>query len=253
MFMRVESDLAGGVVYPELAGSRVLITGLRPTLGVDIARSLADHGARLALQTPVLGEDVTELLALVSQTADETKHFDTDLGEPQDAIKFAQGPAIKAFGGLDTVINLVTFTQHDLAQRTTAEDIEDLVAKKLAVPTLLGRVIANRMRLTFAPGLILNVVTTPAALDEHSICLNALIGAALATVTRGEAQDWAEHGIRINAVGPTGQIPDLHSHPVSEADIAALALFLSSNKAQGLSGHVLDPQGLADKAASYVV
>ncbi len=250
MFMRVQSQLPGGIVYPELAGNRVLITGLRPTLGVDIARAMADHGARLALHTPKLTEDVAELIAFLAQTADETKHFDDDLADPDAAIKFAQGPAIQAFGGLDTAINLIAFSADEIAGRATPHDIEDLVAQKLAVPMLMGRVLANRMRLTLAPGLLLNVVTLPAITNGRDAALNCLVRTALAAVTRGEATEWADQGIRINAVGPPdvtmglGQSSDTASH-VSEADIAALTLYLASDKAQGLSGHVFDPKGLA--------
>ncbi len=250
MFMRVQSHLPGGIVYPELAGSRVLITGLRPTLGVDIARALADHGARLALHTPDMTQDVAELIAFLAQTADETKHFNTELTTADEAVKFAQGAAVQAFGGLDLAINLIAFSADEVANRTTPEDIEDLVAKKLAVPMLLGRVLANRMRLTLAPGQLLNVVTLPAATDGRSAALNGLVRSALATITRGEASQWAEQGIRINAVGPpdsTITFADPNSVPkhVSESDIAALTLFLASDKALGLSGHVFDPQGLA--------
>ncbi|MGH1418756.1 MAG: SDR family oxidoreductase [Hyphomicrobiaceae bacterium] len=249
MYMRVQSQLPGGIVYPELAGNRVLITGLRPTLGVDIARALADHGARLALHTPEMTQDMAELIAFLAQTADQTKHFDSPLTHPDDAVKFAQGPAIQAFGGLDLAINLIAFSADEIANRTNQDDIEDLVATKLAVPVLLGRVLANRMRLTLAPGLLLNIVTLPAATDGRSGALNGLVRAALANLTRGEATQWAEHGIRINAVGPpdSGLVPQSHSprDHVCEADIAALALYLASEKAQGLSGHVFDPQGLA--------
>ncbi len=252
MFMHVESQLPGSVVYPELAGTRVLMTGLQPTLGVDVARALADHGARLALQSPGVGEEMTEILALLAQTADETKHYEHELNTPSDAKAFAQGPAMQAFGGLDMGITFTAFTEREIAGLTTAAEIEDLVSQKLAIPLLLGRVLANRMRLTLTQGHLLNVVTLPAAFDGRATGLAGLVRTALAAMTRGEASEWAPYGIRINAVGPASSPVSASSiatdddNFTSEADIAALTLFLASGKAEELTGHVFDPAGLVN-------
>jgi 3-oxoacyl-[acyl-carrier protein] reductase len=67
-------------------------------------------------------------------------------------------------------------------------------------------------------------------------------------MTRAEAQQWAERGIRINAVGPRGLLPDEPSGGAclaSEPDLAALALYLASRRGRQLSGHVFDAAGVA--------
>src|SRR6185295_5964021 len=50
MLMSVIEGARSAPAYPELAGKRVLITGLSSSCGVDIARAFADHKARLILQ-----------------------------------------------------------------------------------------------------------------------------------------------------------------------------------------------------------
>ena len=50
MLMSVIDDVRVMPAYPELAGKRVLITGLTSSCGVDIVRAFAEHKGRLVLQ-----------------------------------------------------------------------------------------------------------------------------------------------------------------------------------------------------------
>ena len=49
MLMSVIEGSRSVPAYPELAGKRVLITGLTSACGVDIVRAFADHKVRLHL------------------------------------------------------------------------------------------------------------------------------------------------------------------------------------------------------------
>ena len=50
MLMSVLEGARASPAYPELAGKRVLITGITSTSGVDVVRAFAEHRARLVLQ-----------------------------------------------------------------------------------------------------------------------------------------------------------------------------------------------------------
>ena len=56
MLMSVIEGARSAPAYPELAGKRVLVTGLSSSCGVDIARAFADHKARLILQFDEMNE-----------------------------------------------------------------------------------------------------------------------------------------------------------------------------------------------------
>jgi 3-oxoacyl-[acyl-carrier protein] reductase len=120
------------------------------------------------------------------------------------------------------------------------------VAGKLLGAVLATRVAANRMRLTLTPGSILNVVTVPPGKGAAAAVLADIAYATLAAMTRGEAKEWAEQGIRINAVGPKTSAASVIS-PAADTGIAAVALFLASKKGRGLSGHMLDAAGAATR------
>ena len=246
MFMSVVSHAPSIPVYAELAGSRVLITGLSASAGVDLARAFADHKCRLVLQTADEGPEIDALITLLVEAAAETQLFTTELGDGDEAVRFAQGPA-QSFGGLDAAINLITVTAEDIVGRTSLEDIEDLVSQKLLAATLMSRVIANRMRLTLTEGLILNVVMTDEPQNDAERAFAGILRTALATVTRREAEQWADKAIRINAIGPRGGIDNSQCGACLSTgpDIAALALYLASRKGRKLTGHVFDAEGVA--------
>jgi 3-oxoacyl-[acyl-carrier protein] reductase len=230
--------------YGELAGVRVLITGLSPTCGVDVARAFADHRGRLVLHMPASTPESGVLAALLAETASEIKLFSDACADSEAAVRLAQNAA-QAFGGLDAVVNLIPVTAADLENRVSIGEVEGLVSQKLAAPLLIARIVANRMRMMLTEGLVLNVMTMPAPRTASEAALAGVARTALATMTRGEAETWAPHGIRINAIGPRATMSEAGACLASEPDIAALALYLASKRARALTGHIFDAAGVA--------
>ena len=63
MYMDRVSTSADGYVTSEFAQSRILITGLTATAGIDVARSFAELEARLIVHTAELSPELIELAA----------------------------------------------------------------------------------------------------------------------------------------------------------------------------------------------
>jgi 3-oxoacyl-[acyl-carrier protein] reductase len=244
MLMTVIGRDPNASIYGELAGVRVLITGLSPDCGVDVARAFADHRGRLIVHASANTPENDVLATLLAETASDVKLFTDACGDEQAALRFAQAAA-QVYGGLDVVINLMPITPDDLKNRASIADVEDLVAQKLSVPLLVTRVIANRMRTMLNEGLILNVMTAPTPCTGGEAALAGVARTALAAITRGEAAAWAPHGIRVNAIGPRATTPDAGACLTSEPDIAALALYLASKRSRTLTGHIFDAAGVA--------
>ena len=245
MFMSVIDNSLTSARYGELAGARVMMTGLSPTHGVDIARAFADHKARLVLQTALATDpETTALIALLAETANEIKVFDEPLTTAADAQRLAQ-TGTQTYGSIDAVINLIPVEASEMAGLASLEEIEGFVAAKLRAALAITRVAANRMRLMMTEGLILNIVVMPDAMSPGAVLISGILRSALAAMTRTEAEAWAGHGIRINAIGPRAAMPgDKKSMALaSEPEMAAVALYLASKRARGLSGHVFDAEG----------
>lgn len=242
MYMSVVELKTAGQVFPELAGARVLITGLTPSAGVDVARAFAEHKACLVLQSPDECPEITELCAVLSETASEIKLYNEPIAGNDDAVRLAQNAA-QAFGGLDAVINIISLTPADLKSARSYPEIEQLVSDKLLPATLITRVAANRMRLTMTKGSILNIVLCPEPADGAEAALIGVVRSALAALTRGEATAWAGEELRVNAIGPRSE-PSNGAVLASEPDIAFLALYLAGKKGRQLTGQVFDAEGV---------
>jgi NAD(P)-dependent dehydrogenase (short-subunit alcohol dehydrogenase family) len=241
MLMSVIDDARSMPAYPELAGKRVLVTGLTSSCGVDIVRAFAEHKGRLVLQFAEMSKEAETIAEIAAPTALEIKAFGP-IGEELEAVtKFAQGPA-QALGGLDVVVNLVPLAVPRLPAAATTADIERLVAQRLRVPCLLSKVAANRMALVLTEGLILNVAVLVPPVEGPAQAFASVLKAAMTALTRTQAEEWAGKAVRFNAIAP--QTAGLPSQPglAGEAQVAALALYLASGRGKALSGHVFEAE-----------
>ncbi len=236
--------------YPELAGKRVLITGLDLHAGVDVARAFAEQGCRIVLHTMACGAEADAVLEMLSQEASELQVYSDPLTDMDATVRFAQ-MAARTFGGLDAVVNLVRFDARAIAEDAAAHDIEGTIAGEMRNACLFTRIAANRMRLTWSEGLILNILTSPPPRADAETALLSIARAMLAGMTRTEAREWAEQAIRINAIAPAIEASDAGPCLESEPDIAALALFLASPRGRDLSGLVFDT-ALAGQVGEWV-
>jgi NAD(P)-dependent dehydrogenase (short-subunit alcohol dehydrogenase family) len=228
--------------YPELEGARILVTGVTPCLGGALVRTLAAHRARLVVHCAAPLADRPGPDAGITYMAGR-------LTSDGAATRLAQA-AVRALGGLQAVVNIVSPDPRGLTARADAAAFEHRAARALGPALAVGSVAANRMRLTWTEGVILNVLADPGR-TAAAAALGQLTRAGLAAMTRGEARRWADEGIAINAVAPAAEpspagprAPELVD---GEADLASLALYLASGRGGTLSGLVLDAAGLSTR------
>lgn len=250
MLMTVAEIARNAGMYPELAGARVLVTGVEASRGVDLVRAFGDHGCRMVLQVPEISGEVDALLAHVAQTALSIHVHHDSIDEAEDALRFAQSAA-KHYGGFDIVVNLIALNTADLRSAETFEELEDLISGRFQAAARTTAVAANRMGLTWTHGSVLNVLTMPEALSVGEAAVAGLARSAMQVLTRGEAQKWAAQAVRINAVVPRSSLMPGMPHECdnflrSEPDMAALALYLASSDGEGLTGMIFEAE--ADSA-----
>lgn len=242
MLMSVIETEWGSAAFGELAGARVLVTGVDRDAGVDVVRAFADHKARLIVHSSSEGPEITELCAHLAQSAGELRHYAQPIATGDEAVRLAQNAA-QDFGGLDAVVNLIVVTREDLAACRSESEIEAMVSNKLLPALMITRVAANRMSLTYAQGSVLNVLVCPEECGAAEAALAGMLRTSLAAITRKEAEAWAGKEIRVNAVGPRSSvIPKSGAALSSEPDLAHLALYLASRKGRKLSGYTFDSE-----------
>ena len=62
MLMSVAEIARNAGMYPELAGARVLVTGVQATRGVDLVRAFGEHGCRMVLQIPEVSAEIERMV-----------------------------------------------------------------------------------------------------------------------------------------------------------------------------------------------
>ena len=229
--------------YPDLLGKRVLITGIDNEQGVDIARAFAEQRTRLVLHVNEMTAEMAVLGAIVAEGALDVKLFDGPIGATDAAVKLAR-QAVQAFGGVDVVINLATVPEPKGGASARETDVEDAVSQALSAACLITKIATNRMRLTMTEGLVLTIARLPRRPTAAHRIVGALTRPALANLTRNDAQEWAPHGIKINAIAPA----TLSSMPGpdginGEADMASLALYLASEHGAEMTGMMFEAHG----------
>lgn len=249
MLMSVLESVPQSHVYPEIAGLRVLITGVGSVCGLDVARAFAEHGSRLMLQIPEASTEAEALVEVLAPTASELRVRHDALVDADSTTRFAQS-AVQDFGGFDVVINLIPVSWDDVPQQASMDVVEDWLAEWFSASCLLTRIAANRMRLTWAEGLILNVLSLPCAKTRRQGSLAQMARSALQSLTRAEARQWAAQGVRINGIGPGDDDGDAghgayNARQPREADIANIALVLASQRGKSLSGLVFNASATA--------
>jgi len=227
--------------FPELAGKRVLITGLTSRCGVDIVRAFAEHKTRLVLQFDETTAETQAITEIAAPAALDIRAFGPVDRSQDEVVQFAQS-AVQSFCGLDAVINLVSLSLPRLEASASAADIERIVSARLLMPHLIAKVVANRMGLVWTEGLILNAAMLSKSGAGPMLAFACVIKAALADLTRAQAEEWAPQGIRCNAIAPQTALTPSEPCLEGEPDIAALALYLASGRGKGLSGHVFEAE-----------
>lgn len=238
MLMSVIEGALSAPAYPELAGKRVLITGVTRQSGIDIARAFAEHRGRVILQFAETSAPMQAVAEIVAPDALETRVYGP-VGRGQAAVRFAKS-AVQAFGGLDAVINLVPLETTHLDPAATVEDIDALIAAQLELPLTIARIAANRMGVTWTQGLILNVATLTGRPGGTRQAFAMLAKSCLADLTRAQAEEWAGRGVRFNAIAPQTALGEPGPRLSGEADVASLALYLASDRGRALSGCVFE-------------
>jgi NAD(P)-dependent dehydrogenase (short-subunit alcohol dehydrogenase family) len=238
--------------YPDLAGKRVLITGGGTGIGAGIVDAYVQQGAQVFFI-----DIVTEASQQLAESLKGAKfapvfiHCDlTDL----DALSKVIAQIEKDHGAIEILINNAANDHRHQVQDVTPKYWDDSLAVNLRHQFFCAQAVAPGMKKA-GGGVILNFGSISWHLALPDLTLYMTAKAAIEGLTRGLARDLGKDGIRVNCVVPgsvlTARQKALwHSpeggqaildaqclpEPVETEDIAAMALFLSSDNARRCSG-----------------
>ena len=227
-----------------LDGKVALVTGATRGIGLGIVEALSDAGAHVILSSKVPKPDV------VARFKDAGRKVDYLQGDVQDPAVPAQliAEAVKLGGGkLDILVNNAGVAQHGETHSFPEEQYRRLMDINLdsvfrACQAALGPMRVQKsgviLNIGSISGLISNIPQPQAAYNASK--------AAVHMLTKSLASDYADDGIRVNAIAPgTVDSPSLHERWHATGDFeAAKKAFIARQPI----GRIAKPEEVADLA-----
>lgn len=180
-------------------GDAVVVTGAAYGFGRAIARRLAKDGARLALWD-IVDEGGEETVALCREAGAETAYFHCDMGDA-DNIADAAKAVLSKFGTIYAVVN-----NAGIHPRAPSIDVPLEMWNRTLAVNLTGSFLTcqafGRQMMDHRRGVIINFASGRAIQGAVNGIHYAATKAGLIAMTKTLATEWAEFGIRVNAIIP---------------------------------------------------
>jgi len=234
-----------------LAGKRILVTGASGGLGAAMAEELGAHGARVVVHYRTRGEGAEATAERVRAAGGEAVLVYGDL-RAETAIDRVVAEARAPWDGLDGLINNAGVVLKAAIADAGAAHWDDTLNINLRAPYLLSRRAAAAM-MACGGGAIVHNTSIHGHRSVPDFSAYAASKAGLEALMQVQALEWADQGIRVNAVAP-GVVPVERTAEALEAsreaflphipmgrygdptDIARLTAFLCSEAAGWVTG-----------------
>jgi len=234
-----------------------LVTGASQGIGRDTALALAQAGAKVA----VAARNEEKLAALVTEieaTGGSALAVKMDVADAEQ-VKFGFKRVVERFGRLDILVNNAAITRDGLSMRMKQDDWEAVLKTNLTGAHLcIQQALATMMRAR--TGRIINISSVVAQSGNAGQANYVAAKAGLIGLTKAVAIEIASRNITVNAVAPgfietpmTDVLPDKVKEELktriplgrmgSPREVAAAIVFLASDEAGYITGHVLNVNG----------
>jgi NAD(P)-dependent dehydrogenase (short-subunit alcohol dehydrogenase family) len=237
----------------DLHGRTALVTGGFSGLGLHFSRVLAAHGARVALigRRIELGREVAAGLGAAVARPGDVRAYEADVTQAK-SVRSAFAQAAADLGVPAIVVNNAGTVTRAPSLDVGDEDWTGVVDVNLSGVFRVAQAAAREMVKAGQPGSIINIASILGLRVRPQVAAYAATKAAVVQLTKALALEWAEHGIRVNALAPgyfeTDINRELLSSPTGQALIARVP--------QKRVGQLADLDGplllLASDASAYM-
>jgi 3-oxoacyl-[acyl-carrier protein] reductase len=241
----------------KLDGKTALVTGASQGIGEAVARRLAEQGARVVLAAR--SEDkLKDLAARIDAGGGCARPLALDVSQPDTfAERLKQLP--EDFANVDILVNNAGITADNLLARMSLEDWERVLRTNLTGAYALTKEVLRPM-MKRRWGRIINVSSVVGLMGNAGQANYAAAKAGLIGLTKSLARELGSRSITVNAVAPgyvetamTANLPEASREDLTGAialkrlgtvdDVAWAVLYLASEEAGYVTGHVLNVSG----------
>lgn len=243
--------------FLDLSGRTALVTGASQGIGESIARTLADHGARVIVAAR--NREKLEALAEELESAGSAAHvLELDLAQTEQAGELVSNLP-EPFAEVDILVNNAGVTADNLFVRMQLEQWEQVLRINLTGAFAVARAVSRGM-MRRRWGRIVSISSVVGLMGNAGQANYAAAKAGLIGLSKSLARELAARGVTVNVVAPgfidtamTEQIPEKNRQELFRAiplqrlgsveEVANAVLYLVSEEAGYITGHVLNVSG----------
>jgi 3-oxoacyl-[acyl-carrier protein] reductase len=234
-----------------------VVTGASQGIGRETALALAEAGAKVAV-TARNEEKLKALVHDIVAAGGEAFLVKMDVADAEQ-VKSGFKQVLEKFARLDILVNNAAITRDGLSMRMKADDWDAVIRTNLTGAHLcIQQALPTMMRAR--AGRIINISSVVAQMGNAGQANYVAAKAGLIGLTKAIAMEMASRNITVNAVAPgfietpmTDVLGDKVKDELkariplgrmgSARDVASAIVFLASDEAGYITGHVLDVNG----------
>jgi NAD(P)-dependent dehydrogenase (short-subunit alcohol dehydrogenase family) len=242
-----------------VAGKVAIVTGGGRGIGRAIAELMAREGARVVVCD--IGASLTgsgtdtgpaqETVAAIKKSGGEAIASTLSITEPKNAEAIVKA-ALDAFGRVDILVNNAGILRDVIFHKMSHSDWSDVIAVHLHGSFNMSRAVAGHFR-EQGTGSYVHMTSTSGLVGNFGQANYMAAKLGIMGLSRGIALDMQRFGVRSNCIAPFAFTRMIESIPAqTEAEkqrverlaqmtpekIAPLAVYLGSDKADGISGQI---------------
>jgi NAD(P)-dependent dehydrogenase (short-subunit alcohol dehydrogenase family) len=243
----------------DLNGKVAVVIGGTSGIGRAIAHGLAQAGADV-IATSRRAEQVEVAAAEIEALGRRTLRVTSDVSD-RSSLQHVLEETVKAFGKVDILVNSAGRTKRAPTIDFSDDEWNDILDTNLT-GTLRSCQIFGRHMLERQYGRIINIASLSSFVALYEVAAYSASKAAVASLTKSLAVEWAPRGVCVNAIAPGVFRTALNQKLLDETErgrefllrtpmkrfgkveeLAGAAVFLASDAASFVTGEILTVDG----------
>ncbi|EOR26296.1 3-oxoacyl-[acyl-carrier-protein] reductase FabG [bioreactor metagenome] len=241
-----------------IKNKNAIVTGGTRGIGREIARTLAQNGANIAINYRNYSEEIEKLVEELKSFGVKVLAVKCDVSKEEEVSNFVK-EVKNNFERIDILVNNAGITKDGLIIRMSEKDFNDVIDINLKGTFNTTKAVSAVM-VKQRYGKIINISSVVGVTGNAGQCNYAASKAGVIGFSKSVARELAARNINVNVIAPgyintdmTSVLPEkvkeevLKTIPMKKIgdpkEVANLALFLSSNLSDYITGQVINVDG----------